>query len=206
MQKTILFALAMAGLILAALGSHAAGVAATNAAPASRASRTNLYVLSPKDIVQIRVYQEEDLFTEAPIARDGSIRMPLLGPVNIGGKTIEEATTVIRDALAKDYLVNPQVSILIKEFAKRHFVILGQVNRPGPIEMPSDESVNLLQAIGMAGGYTKIGSPSKIKVKRTVNGEEQVIDLNADKMAKDKTAKPFEILPDDVVTVGESIF
>jgi polysaccharide export outer membrane protein len=205
MPKMFFLVMTAAILTLAALPSPAA-TAVTNAEPSTGSSKTNLYILSPKDVVQIRVYQEEDLFTEAPISRDGTIRMPLLGSVNIGGKTVEEATKVIREALAKDYLVNPQVSILIKEFAKRHFVILGQVNRPGPIEMPSDESVNLLQAIGMAGGYTKIAAPSKVKVKRTVNGKEQVTEHNADKMAKDKAAPQFEILPDDVITVPESFF
>jgi len=58
--------------------------------------------------------------------------------------------------LAKDYLVNPQVNLTVMEYSKRRFIVLGQVQRPGAYDMPDRDSVRLLQAIGMAGGYTRI--------------------------------------------------
>jgi hypothetical protein len=71
--------------------------------------------------------------------------------------------------------------------------------------MPGEESINLLQAISMAGGYTRIGAPWKITLQRTVNEEQKIFKLDADAMSKDKKSKPFEILPDDSITVGEKI-
>src|SRR5262245_52678572 len=125
--------------------------AATSSKPGTPGSTglvpSRLYVLKPNDVVMVKVYQEEDLTTQARVARDGSITLPLLGTVYIGSNSVEQAIGLIRDGLAKDYLVNPQVSLSIVEYAKRRFTVLGQVNRPGTYEMPSDDQVNLLQAI-----------------------------------------------------------
>jgi len=169
---------------------------------AKQASR--LYVIKPNDVIEVRVYQEDDLTTRSRVARDGSFTMPLLGTIKIGSNTVEQAINHIRDLLAKDYLVNPQVSLTVIEYAKKRFTVLGQVNRPGTYDMPSDEPTNLLQAIATAGGYTRIGNPKKITVQRMVGEEKKVFRLDADAMAKEKGgAKPFEIQPDDVITVGE---
>ncbi len=65
------------------------------------------YTLSPNDVVRIKVFQEEDLTTEMRLAKDGSGTFPLLGTINLGGKTVDEAAATVRDLLGKDYLVNP---------------------------------------------------------------------------------------------------
>jgi polysaccharide export outer membrane protein len=161
------------------------------------------YVLRQGDVVQVKVYQEEDLTSVSRIGREGTITMPLLGSVKVVSNSLEAATVIIRDLLAKDYLVNPQVTLNITEFAKRRFTVLGQVQRPGTFEMPPDESVSLLQAIASAGGYTRIGNPRKITVQRTVGRQNKVLQTDAEAMASDRTQKPFEILPDDVIVVGE---
>lgn len=164
------------------------------------------YILAPNDIVTVKVYQEDDLDAKVRISKDGSIVLPLLGQVTIGGKTREQAARLIRDLLAEKYLVNPQVSLDIAEYSKRRFTVLGQVQRPGTFEMPGDESVNLLQAISMAGGYTRLGAGNRVTVQRVDNGENKSIKLDADSMAKEKGVKIFEILPDDTITIGEKIF
>ena len=162
------------------------------------------YVLRPNDVVEVRVYQEEDLTTKARIASDGTVTLPLIGTVTIGSNTVEQAITQIQNLYAKDYLVNPQVTLIIPEYGKRLFTVLGQVNRPGTYEMPSNNSLNLLQAIALAGGYTRIGNPHKVTVQRIVNGENKIFkNLDAEDMAKKKDSKPFEIQPDDTITVGE---
>ena len=167
----------------------------------ARAARPD-YVLSANDIVHVRVYQEDDLEAKVRISKDGSIVLALLGTVNVGGKTREQAARHIRDLLAEKYLVNPQVTLEVTDFAKRRFTVLGQVQRPFIYEMPGDETVNLLQAISMAGGYTRLGTGRGVTVQR---GKES-FKLDADAMAKNKDVKIFEIQPDDIITVPEKIF
>jgi len=175
--------------------------------PAAGSSGVSLvspkYILRPGDVVQVKVYQEDDLASQSRVSREGNITMPLLGAVNVASNNLEQAAATIRDLLGKDYLVSPQVSLNVVEFAKRRFTVLGQVQKPGTYDMPAEDAVSLLQAIATAGGYTRIGNSRKVTVQRTVGTENKVFKLDADAMASKKTEKPFEILPDDVIVIGE---
>jgi len=163
------------------------------------------YILAPNDLIQVKVFQEDDLLSTLRVSRDNTVTFPLIGIVKIGGRSPQEAARVIQDALAKDYLVNPQVTLTVIQYSKRHFTVLGQVQKPGAYDIPDREQMTLLQAIGTAGGYTRIADPSKITLKRSVDGKESVIKLDAKRMANEN-GSTFEILPGDVITVGESIF
>ena len=180
----------------------------TNLPPIKSASElapapATLHALLPGDVVLVKVYLEDDLTTTARIGTDGTITLPLLGAVRVVSNQVEQASAKIRDLLAADYLVNPQVTINVMEFAKRRFTVLGQVQRPGSFEMLSEDSVTLLEALAIAGGYTRIGNPRKVTVQRSVAGQSVVFNLDAEAMASSKSEKPFQILPDDVVVVGE---
>ena len=164
-----------------------------------------VYQLAPSDVVEIRVYQEDDLLTKTRIASDGTITFPLVGVIKIGGQTVEQAAGMIKGLLAKDYLVNPQISVTVLEYSKRRFTVLGQVTRPGPYEFPNEGTVDLVEAIGMAGGPTRIAS-SKAMISRMKDGVKDVIHRDYKAMSKNKNAQRFEILPDDTITVEESIF
>lgn len=183
------------------------GVPAPRAQPVVTADgfREETYQLSAKDMVRVTVFQEDDLTTFARVGKDGTISFPLIGRAKIGGKTIHEAAQVLQSQL-KEYLVHPQVTVSIVDYVKRHFTILGQVGRPGTVDMPDDATVNLLEAIGMAGGYTRIADSSKVILKRQVDGQEKIFKLNANKMLKDRSTEQFEVLPGDTIVVGETLF
>ena len=191
--------------------SSAAPPPASTATPANNAAggtsalpvASPQYVLRPGDVVQVKVFQEEDMTSISRIGKEGTITVPLLGPVKVSSNTLAEATILVTDLLAKDYLVNPQVSLSVTEFAKRRFTVLGEVQRPGTYDMPFDESVALLQAIATAGGYTRIGNPRRITVQRTVDKTNTLLKLDAEAMANNKQQKPFVVLPEDVIIVGE---
>jgi protein involved in polysaccharide export with SLBB domain len=166
-----------------------------------------LALLAPEDVVSVKVYQEDDLLTTARISKEGIINFPLIGSVSIAGKTPEDAARVIAAQLAKDYLVNPQVTITVTEYSLRHFTVLGEVQKPGDYTMPDRNSVTLLEAIGDAGGYTRIADPANIRVKRLESGgKESVIKLNAKSMASERQTVSFEVKPGDIITVGQSFF
>jgi polysaccharide export outer membrane protein len=182
-------------------------VSGTNAASllalASDSSQT--YRLTANDLVRVRVYMEDDLTTEMRLGKDGTTTFPLLGVVNLAGKTVEEAAASMRDALGKDYLVNPQITLTVIEYAKRRFTVLGQVQKPGSYELPGEESVTLLQAIAMAGGFTRLAVQSKVTVTRIVGGKRtMVVDVKSN--ANDPATKQFDIQPDDTIIVAERVF
>lgn len=163
------------------------------------------YRLAPNDVIRIKVFQEDDLTTELRLAKDGTATFPLLGVVNLGDKTVDEAASQIRDLLGKDYLVNPQVTLTVVEYSKRRFTVLGQVQKPGSYDIPSEESVSVLQAIAMAGGFTRLAVQSKVTVTRTMGGK-KTLTVDVKSAANDPGTKPFEILPDDTIIVAERVF
>jgi len=174
--------------------------------PASDAAPiASTYRLCPNDVLRVKVFQEDDLTTELRLGKDGSATFPLLGVINLGGKTVDEAAANIRELLGKDYLVNPQVTLTVTEYAKRRFTVLGQVQKPGSYDIPSEESVTLLQAIAMAGGFGRLAVQSKVTITRTIGGKKTlIVDLKS--AANDPNIKPFEILAEDTIFVAERVF
>lgn len=165
------------------------------------------YRLTANDLLDFRVFQEPELDAVIRISGDGAASFPLVGTVTIGGKTIGEAIETLRARYKDGYLVNPQVSLTVRTYAKQRFTVLGQVQKPGAYEMQGTEEVSLLQAIGLAGGYTRIADPGNITVKRRESGgKERVIRFNAKRMAKGGDDASFMLKAGDVVTVGESLF
>jgi polysaccharide export outer membrane protein len=182
-----------------------------SAAPASAPLATSLpaetgtYRISPNDTIRVKVYQEDDLTSDLRISRDGSTTFPLLGAINLGGKTVDEATTQIRDLLARDYLVNPQVTVTVTDYAKRRFTVLGQVGKPGIYDFPNEEGITLLQAIGMAGGFTRLARSGKVTITRSAGGKKTfTVDVKAN--TNDPGTKQFDVLPDDTISVDERTF
>lgn len=164
------------------------------------------YVLTPGDSIQVTVFQEEELSRMSRVGENGAVYLPLIGMVKLGGLTVPQAVQTVEELLRKDYLVNPQVTISVMQFATKQITILGQVARPGVYEIPARQNVDVLQAIGMAGGYTRIASPSRITVKRNEGGQESVFKVDGKRMASREGEGAFSVMPGDVITVGESIF
>lgn len=164
------------------------------------------YLLSADDLIDFRVFQEPDLDAVVRISGDGKANFPLIGSVKLGGLSIADAVNVLQQRYLDGYLVNPQVSITVRAYAKKRFTILGQVQKPGSYNVEGSEEITLLQAIGMAGGFTRIADPTKVTVKRRQGGKESVVRLDAKKMARGDSDTFFIIRPGDVITVAESIF
>lgn len=164
------------------------------------------YVLSANDQIAVEVFGEDDLRTNGRLNGEGNLSLPLLGSVRLSGLTLTQAAARLTEMYGKDYLVSPKVNVTLVGYAKRRFTVLGQVNRPGSYEMPdgSPGGIDLLEAIAMAGGYTRIAAPERISVRRQKNSGDEVLRVNAKRVAKGDSA--FRILPGDTITVGESIF
>jgi polysaccharide export outer membrane protein len=166
------------------------------------------YILSANDQVAVEVFGEDDLRTNARLNGEGNLSVPLLGSIHLAGLTLTQASSKLTDLYARDYLVNPKVNVMLVGYAKRRFSVLGQVNRPGSYEMPdgSPSGIDLLEAIAMAGGYTRIAAPERVSVRRhTAAAGDQIFKVNAKRFTRG-TGGSFRVEPGDTVTVGESIF
>ena len=175
--------------------------------PGGGASAPAGYVLSANDYVGVEVFGEEDLRANGRLNPEGNLSVPLLGSVHLAGLTLTQAASRLTDLYGRDYLVNPKVNVMLLGYAKRRFSILGQVGRPGSYEMPesSPGGIDLLEAIALAGGYTRIAAPERITVRRQSANGDQIFKVNAKKFNKG-SGGGFRVEPGDTITVGESIF
>jgi len=209
-------ALATKWLLLAASMAFLQGVRAQDTAPASPAAPSGNqayeagtpanYRLSSNDLIFVKVFQEDDLSSTLRVSEDGSIIFPLIGSVKVGGQTVDAATRTIHDLLDARFLVNPQVTVTVLGYANRHITVLGQVQKPGDYNLREQGSVGLLQAIGMAGGFTRLANSANIIVKRNTDGGQKTLHLNGRTMASDNRSASFVVMPGDTITVTERFF
>jgi protein involved in polysaccharide export with SLBB domain len=176
------------------------------AATAVEASVSDNYRLAANDLINVKVFQEDDLSTNARISADGKIPFPLIGQVQIAGKTTHDAAQIIAHLLDARYLVNPQVSITVMSYARRGFTVLGEVLKAGSYNMQFQDSIDLLEAIGTAGGYTRLANPGKITVKRRDHERDVIFEVNGKDLASGHSGKSFRIKPGDMITVGQRMF
>lgn len=190
-----------------ALASGAVESSGTGLKPVSaQIAERSVYLIRSGDTLEVRVYQEDDLNTKTRVDEEGTVVLPLIGRVSVRGLTTEAARQRISERYGADYLQHPQVTVLVGEFAPRRFVMMGQVARPGVYEIPNSERINLLQAIAMAGGYTKIADPAKVRIRRSSEKGEEILRFNAKALATGGGGEVPLILSDDNITVGESAF
>jgi len=168
--------------------------------------QSGAYVLQPGDLVEIKVFMEDDMDRTLRVSGGGSVTFPLVGGVQMAGYTVAQAEDALADAL-KTYLKNPQVSILIKEYGNKTVYVLGQVKKPASIEIPPEKPLTVLEAVTSVGGFTDVAATSKVRVLRMENGEQKAIDVDVTQITKQgNKAMDIPLLPGDVVFVPQSMF
>ncbi len=112
--------------------------------------RATDYTLGRQDLLEIKVFGVEELSQTARVAEDGSITMPLLGRLDVGGLTKSEVERLIATLLAERYVQNPQVTVFIREYESKRVAVTGAVRNPGSYEMLGRKT--LLEMVSLAGG------------------------------------------------------
>ncbi len=169
--------------------------------------KSSQYRLRPLDVLTIRVFQEPDLDTIYKISQNGMIVMPLINAVKVSGLTVQEAQSQLKALYEKDYLVTADVSIFISEYSQQRVYVIGQVNRPGEVIFPPEETMTISKAIAGAMGTTRLANVRSISVKRTLpTGEVKVFDIDLRDILNNDKAKDFPVLDGDTIDVPEAMF
>ncbi len=170
-------------------------------------AQTAKYRLQPTDVLTITVNGQPNLDTKTRVTSDGFITFPLVGKVGVEGVTVQELEDKLKRLLEKDYLVTAQVVVFIEDYHPRQVSVLGEVNKPGKYDMPEENDMTFLEAIALAGGFTKDAYLKKVKIMRTQNGEKQIMIIDVrDITIKNEKEKDIKILPEDIIIVPESFF
>jgi polysaccharide export outer membrane protein len=159
--------------------------------------------LGPGDVFDIRVYDEQQLSGTYRVAADGTINFPLVGPFSVMDLPPIEASKRLQAKLAEGFLRNPQVSILVKEYNSKKVSVLGQVAKPGTFAF--SDSMTVIEALTMAGGFTPIAAKNDTVVTRTENGQKHRLDVRVEAISEGRE-RNLCLRPGDIVFVPERIF
>ncbi len=139
------------------------------------------YIIGSGDVLKIDVYDHEDLQKTVRVSNNGSIVIPFIGRVQVGGMAIPDVTKKLTRLLADGYIVNPQVNIFIEEFRSKKAVILGHINKPGIAELRG--ATTFLEIVSQAGGL-KEGAGDTATIKRVKDGKQEVLIVNIKSMVE----------------------
>jgi polysaccharide export outer membrane protein len=149
--------------------------------------------LGPGDSVSIQVYGQPDMATTVYVSDDGTIPVPLAGPVQIAGLSPAEASQRIEKAL-KDgkFLVHPQVTLTVMVSRSQRVSVLGQVGKPGVY--PIESNTTIFDLLAMAGGALETGSDEIFLLRKDAGGTLQRYPINLKGLDNAKNAIPAQAL------------
>ncbi len=124
------------------------------------------YILRPNDSISLAVYEEADLSVQVRILKTGQASFPLIGSVQIGGLSVASAAEKIRELYAKDYLVDPKLTISVNDYATEFISVIGAVQTPGQIPIPVSGNLDLASAMATAGGPSELADTNNIQLVR----------------------------------------
>ena len=168
------------------------------------------YRIEPGDLLMITFAGEADYNQQVRVDWDGRISLSSLGhgmrpEMQAAGLDVSTlAGRIGAYARENQILVNPRVQVLVAEYAGRTFVLLGQVTQPGRYAFPRGQQprLELLEAVALGGGYTRLARQSEVLVKRGA----KVYKVDLRKLATESGTPGFTVLPGDVITVSERLF
>jgi polysaccharide export outer membrane protein len=176
--------------------------AADTNSPVAAGEGTADYKICPQDIIIIHIVGEVELPIEYRVSAEGEIRFPFLESVKVAGKTPNAVASLIKDRLInEDFFVDPQVVVNVKEYRIRTVSVFGEVNKPGPVVLPAERRVDIVEAINTAGGLTRLAKKNDIRLTR--KGKTESYKFN-DLIEIQDSAKKIWLEPEDVIVVKES--
>jgi polysaccharide export outer membrane protein len=185
----------------AAAPAGAADVATAQPADANASkAHDDHFIIGNDDMLAINVWKEQEVSRVLPVRSDGRISLPLVGEVQATGRTPLQLEKEIAEKL-KEFITDPEVTVMVQQINSQKFNILGQVARAG--SFPLTLSTTVLDAIAQAGGFRDFAKQKGIYILRqNPNGSESRIPFNYKDVIKGKNAEQnIKLQPNDTVVV-----
>ena len=175
----------------------------------SSSERRSDYVLQPKDSLRVFIFQHEDLnkqMDSVQVSPEHTVSLPLVGTISVRGLTTRQAESAIREAFDRDFIVNPQVSVVVVKYAERSVNVLGQVGKPDRIPFPQEKGLTIIEAITLAGGPTRLADLRRVKLTRKqADGETVVEEVDVSAMMNKGGKDAVQLKTGDVIYVPERV-
>ncbi len=163
--------------------------------------RISEFILGVGDTIDISVYRNDELKSSIKITPSGRMMFPLIGDVQLVGKSIFKLRDELEERLSK-YLIDPQVTINIISIQSKKIMVIGEVKFPGVFTLDSDISV--VEAITNAGGVTDDAKIDNVLLARKAQGKQEVVSLNLKKVYMGDFSQDMVLREGDIIYVPES--
>lgn len=162
------------------------------------------YAVGEGDVLEIKVYENDDLTATVRVTSAGTIRVPLIGEIQVKDMTVSQISIRIEELLADGYLVDPQVDVFIKEHRSKQAIILGQIRNPGQYEVRGE--ISFLEFLSKAGGLTEdAGSTAIIKRNAKTDDRTDKIVIDLEKLIKNgDTSLNISIRNNDSIYISKA--
>ncbi len=185
-------------LVLLAAG----GAAQVTESPARALAADDGYTVGAGDVLRVVAYQHGEISGEFPVNQDGTITFPYLDQVKVVGLTDAEVATELERLLEKDFYVDVQLQVEVKEHRSRAVTVLGEVGRPGTYYLTGRTTVS--QLLAEANGVRSSAGGS-LELRRRVSGEngpvKKVFSMSVDRLLSGVTDSDIEVQAGDVLFV-----
>ena len=174
--------------------------ATSNGENGSTNAHDDSFVIGNDDVLVINVWKEPDISRSIPVRSDGKISLPLVGEVQATGRTPLKLEQEIAAKL-KNYIAEPEVTVIVQQINSRKFNILGMVGRPG--SYPISNSATVLDAIAVAGGFRDFAKQKAIYILRqNADGTQTRVPFNYKEVVKGHNpSQNVKLQPRDTVVV-----
>jgi len=155
--------------------------------------------IAPGDLLEISVFDVPELAQQVRVGADGTAQLALIGNTPLAGLTGQQAAeTIARELHDRNFLVRPQVNVLIKESTSQGVSVVGEVQHPGIYQVTGPRT--LLDVVSMAGGLTNVAD-TRITIKHRSATEDSVTITLKNDDAKTSLAMDVQVYPGDLVVV-----
>jgi polysaccharide biosynthesis/export protein len=162
------------------------------------------YVIGPRDVLGIAVWGQPDLSRDYLVDADGFAPFPLIGRIKAAGRSPNELAAHLTEVLGKDYLVNPQVVVTVKEFLSQKVQVLGAAERPGVYYLTGPTT--LLDLLSKAGGFASAAGKEVLLVRNdgAADSAGTVLRLSLDKIQAGDSSENARVQSQDIIIVSKA--
>jgi polysaccharide biosynthesis/export protein len=157
------------------------------------------YVIGAEDVLAVVFWSAKELSAEVLVRPDGKISLPILNDLPAAGMTPEQLAATIAKAATK-FVRDPSATVIVKAVNSRKVYVVGEVAKPGPFPLGSE--MNVMQAIGEAGGFLETAKKGDVVIVRHENGKEHRFKFNYNDVVRGKKVEQnIRLLPGDTIVV-----
>jgi protein involved in polysaccharide export with SLBB domain len=182
-----------------------AGCSRSHVGPPNLPAPTPSTIVGPGDVFEVSVLGEKDLPKEFRVQPDGTVDFPYLDRLTVGGLEPQQIEDLIKGQLvARKILVEPQVTLVVKQYNSKKISVIGAVQKPG--SLPWAEGMKLVEAISLSGGFTALADVDHVVLTRNVSGGKTVTaTVDVDEITEGRQADVL-LQAGDTIKVGQRVF